>query len=119
MLRSAGRIAPQGRQWRALAQSRFVEWARHVAEHQQIPLAVVLAWPPELLEVEIARALVDIARIQAQRLMAHDPPGEPPTDDDLVSMATRAIAARLKTARDAAEEAEADAAWDELEADFR
>lgn len=86
-----------------------VLWARHVAEHLGEPLAAVLAWPPALLEAEIARAIAAQARDRATACLRADPPSPPPAGDDLISQATRAIYARMDAARQAAEEEAADA----------
>lgn len=121
---SAAQVAPLGRQRLTLARAGATSgWARHVAEHLQIPLATVLAWSPDVLEAEIARAIVALAREQAQRLCAplgpEEPPREAPAGDDLLSVATRAIVARIRAVQDADEAAEQAAAWDALEAELR
>lgn len=118
---SAAWIAPRHRQRLTLARAAAATtWARHIAEQQQLPLATVLAWPPPVLEAEIARAIVALARVQAQHLMAprgeddDGPEPQPPQGHDLLSAATRTIYARLKAVQDAQDEADQEAAWESM-----
>lgn len=89
-------------------------WARHVADRLGVPLATVLAWPLALLEAEIARAIVGLARDRVRLIVATDPPGPAPVGTDLVSQAARALYAQAMAERQAQEAVEQDALFDAL-----
>lgn len=88
-------------------------WARTVARHLELPLAVVLGWPKALLEEEIARVLLSAARNIADRHL-RDETEPPESETDLLARATRAILRDLKEAKRREEEAASEAALDRL-----